>query len=111
MSAWRCCAWPRARSSGRRRKRPSLWSSWDGPSNVILIDETGNIVDCMRRADFGEGAYRRLLPGMLYRLPQRPEKPAFSRPGPEERRTLWANSGGAEPERWADGTPSTASRR
>ena len=69
-------------------------------SNVILIDETGNIVDCMRRADFGEGAYRRLLPGMLYRLPQRPEKPCFFETGSEERRTLWANSGGAEPERW-----------
>ena len=69
-------------------------------SNVILIDETGNIVDCMRRADFGEGAYRRLLPGMLYRLPQRPEKPCFFEAGSEERRALWANSGGAEPERW-----------
>ena len=69
-------------------------------SNVILIDETGNIVDCMRRADFGEGAYRRLLPGMLYRLPQRPEKPCFFETGSEERRALWANSGGAEPERW-----------
>ena len=44
-------------------------------SNVVLVDGEGVIIDCLRRADFGEGAYRRLLPGMLYRLPPKPAKP------------------------------------
>ena len=69
-------------------------------SNVILADAAGNIIDCMRRADFGEGAYRRLLPGMLYRLPQRPEKPCFFETDPAERRALWAESGATEADRW-----------
>ena len=44
-------------------------------SNVVLVDGEGVIIDCLRRADFGEEAYRRLLPGMLYRLPPKPAKP------------------------------------
>ena len=44
-------------------------------SNIVLVDGEGVIIDCLRRADFGEEAYRRLLPGMLYRLPPRPAKP------------------------------------
>ena len=44
-------------------------------SNIVLADGEGVIIDCLRRADFGEDAYRRLLPGMLYRLPPRPAKP------------------------------------
>ncbi len=69
-------------------------------SNVILADQSGNIVDCMRRADFGEGAYRRLLPGMLYRLPPRPEKPCFFELGSSERRELWERAGDVEMDRW-----------
>lgn len=46
-------------------------------SNIILTDTDGCIIDCLRRADFGENAYRRLLPGMKYRLPPRPAKPDF----------------------------------
>lgn len=44
-------------------------------ANVILIDGEGRIVDCMRRMDFGGDAQRRMLPGMIYRLPPRQEKP------------------------------------
>ena len=69
-------------------------------SNVILVDGQGNIVDCMRRADFGEGAYRRLLPGMLYRLPPRPQKPCLFELGSSERRELWERAGDAEMDRW-----------
>ena len=43
-------------------------------SNLILVDAEGIIIDCLRRADFGEDAYRRLLPGMIYRLPPRPQR-------------------------------------
>lgn len=44
-------------------------------ANVILVDGEGRIVDCMRRMDFGGDAQRRMLPGMIYRLPPRQEKP------------------------------------
>ena len=57
-------------------------------SNVILCDEDMRIIDCMRRVDFGEEAYRRLLPGMLYKYPQRPAKPCFFALEAQERRRL-----------------------
>ena len=44
-------------------------------ANVILVDGEGRIVDCMRRMDFGGDVQRRMLPGMIYRLPPRQEKP------------------------------------
>ena len=46
-------------------------------ANIILVDSAGNIIDALRRLDFGEEAYRRLLPGMIYRYPQPPAKPCF----------------------------------
>lgn len=46
-------------------------------SNIILVDDKGNIIDCIRRADFGENAMRRLLPGMIYRRPLPQEKAPF----------------------------------
>jgi predicted ribosome quality control (RQC) complex YloA/Tae2 family protein len=44
-------------------------------SNVILVDSDGRIIDCMRRMDFGGDATRRMLPGMIYRLPPKQDKP------------------------------------
>lgn len=44
-------------------------------ANVILVDGEGRIVDCMRRMDFGGDAQRRMLPGMIYRLPPSQDKP------------------------------------
>ena len=46
-------------------------------ANTILADEDGHIIDCMRRVDFAGDPLRRLLPGMLYRLPPRQDKPVF----------------------------------
>ena len=46
-------------------------------SNVILVAEDGRIVDCVRRVDYAGDALRRLLPGMIYRLPPRQEKIPF----------------------------------
>ncbi len=70
-------------------------------ANVILCDAAGNIIDCLRRADFGEEAYRRLLPGMLYRAPQRPAKPCFFALDREERRRLLEGADpGGEPAAW-----------
>lgn len=46
-------------------------------SNIILVGEDGRIIDCMRRMDFAGDATRRLLPGMIYRLPPQQDKAAF----------------------------------
>ncbi len=57
-------------------------------SNVILTGPDGLILDCMRRVDSAMSAVRPLLPGMLYRLPPKQEKPAFFDTTPEQRREL-----------------------
>ena len=61
-------------------------------SNIVLVDGEGVIIDCLRRADFGEDAYRRLLPGMLYRLPPKPERPNLLELTPDERRARLADT-------------------
>ena len=61
-------------------------------SNIVLVDGEGVIIDCLRRADFGEDAYRRLLPGMLYRLPPKPAKPNLLELTPDERRARLADT-------------------
>ncbi len=38
-------------------------------SNVALVDSEGRIIDCLRRMDYAGDALRRMLPGMIYRLP------------------------------------------
>lgn len=57
-------------------------------SNIILVGEDGRIIDCMRRADFAGDALRRLLPGMIYRLPPKQDKTPFFDCGSEVRYTL-----------------------
>lgn len=44
-------------------------------SNLVLIGSDGRIIDCLRRMDYGGYAERRLLPGMIYRLPPKQRKP------------------------------------
>lgn len=44
-------------------------------SNLVLIGPDGRIIDCLRRMDFGGDAERRMLPGMIYRLPPKQKKP------------------------------------
>ena len=69
-------------------------------ANVILADGEGRIIDCMRRADFGEDAYRRLLPGMLYKPPQPQAKPVFFAVPSAERRALRAAAPETQAEDW-----------
>ena len=57
-------------------------------ANVILVDGEGRIVDCMRRMDFGGDVQRRMLPGMIYRLPPRQEKPPLLETDSVQRRTM-----------------------
>ena len=44
-------------------------------ANLVLIGDDGRIIDCLRRMDYGGDAERRMLPGMIYRLPPRQKKP------------------------------------
>lgn len=46
-------------------------------SNLILVGADGRIIDCMRRMDYAGDALRRLLPGMIYRLPPVQAKPCL----------------------------------
>ena len=57
-------------------------------ANLILVGEDGRILDCIRRADFGGDALRRMLPGMIYRLPPKQEKTPFFETEPERLREL-----------------------
>lgn len=62
-------------------------------SNVILVDGEGRIIDCMRRMDFAGDAMRRMLPGMIYRLPPKQDKPVLMETDSEQR---WKMIAGAE---------------
>lgn len=44
-------------------------------SNIILINCEGNILDSIKRVDSEKSSVRQILPGMLYRLPPRQNKP------------------------------------
>ena len=57
-------------------------------ANVILVGTDGRIIDCMRRMDFAGDAERRLLPGMIYRLPPKQNKRDFFSSDSETRRAL-----------------------
>lgn len=59
-------------------------------ANVILVGEDGRIIDCMRRVDFAGDALRRMLPGMIYRLPPKQEKTPFFEAEPETLRGMTA---------------------
>ncbi|MDR0862944.1 MAG: NFACT family protein [Oscillospiraceae bacterium] len=43
-------------------------------SNIILADEDGRVIDCVRRVDEEMSARRQVLPGLFYRLPPPQEK-------------------------------------
>ena len=42
-------------------------------ANVVLVDDEGRILDCIRRIPLTEHGTRALLPGLRYELPERPE--------------------------------------
>lgn len=70
-------------------------------SNVILVDGEGRITDCMRRVDFAGDALRKLLPGMIYRLPPRQSKPPLLESTCESRRALIARAERSTPvDKW-----------
>ena len=70
-------------------------------ANLILVDAEGRILDCLRRMDFGGDAQRRMLPGMIYRLPPKQNKPVLTESSEEEREALLAAADREKPvERW-----------
>lgn len=44
-------------------------------SNIILINEQGNILDAVKRVDSETSSVRQVLPGLLYKLPPKQNKP------------------------------------
>lgn len=70
-------------------------------ANVILVDSDGRIIDCMRRMDFGGDAQRRMLPGMIYRLPPRQAKPPLLETDSARRREMIQEANREQkPEKW-----------
>lgn len=61
-------------------------------SNAILVGDDGRIIDCMRRMDFAGDSLRRMLPGMIYRLPPKQEKLGFFSTDCETRSALIAKA-------------------
>ena len=65
-------------------------------SNLILVGPDGRIIDCLRRMDYAGDELRRLLPGMIYRMPPRQEKTSFFDTTAEQRREMLAECDPAE---------------
>ena len=58
---------------GRETQEQLVMEMIPGKTNIILVGPDGLIVDCAYRRDYDADLYRRLAPGMIYRLPPQPE--------------------------------------
>ena len=54
---------------GELCRRTLVLEAMGRQANLILLDDGGRIVDCMRRVDLDVSDRRQLLPGLFYRLP------------------------------------------
>ena len=59
---------------GDRKERRLILEAMGRRANLVLVDDQGRIVDCLRRVDGDMSAQRQLLPGLFYRLPPGMEK-------------------------------------
>lgn len=59
---------------GRAGRRQLVLEAMGRRANLILVDDEGRIVDCLRRVDADMNGDRQLLPGLFYRLPAPQEK-------------------------------------
>ncbi|MDO4816322.1 MAG: NFACT RNA binding domain-containing protein [Bacillota bacterium] len=66
-------------------------------ANLVLIGADGRIVDCLRRMDYGGDAERRMLPGMIYRLPPQQKKPLVFLLDSDARRKMLAAADRGKP--------------
>ena len=58
---------------GRETQEQLIVEMIPGKTNIVLVGADGLIVDCAYRRDYDADLYRRLAPGMIYRLPPKPE--------------------------------------
>ena len=58
---------------GRETREQLIVEMIPGKTNIVLVGPDGLIVDCAYRRDYDTDLYRRLSPGMIYRLPPKPE--------------------------------------
>ncbi len=58
-------------------------------SNLILTDSDERIIDCLRRVDAEMSARRQLLPGLIYHMPPKQDKPDFFALCGHARAALW----------------------
>lgn len=59
---------------GDRKERRLILEAMGRRANLVLVDDQGRIVDCLRRVDGDMSARRQLLPGLFYRLPPAMDK-------------------------------------
>ncbi len=57
-------------------------------ANLILVDADGRIIDAARRVDSEMSPLRQLMPGLIYRMPPKPEPGKFSGLSPLIRREM-----------------------
>lgn len=57
-------------------------------ANLVLVDADGRIIDAARRVDSEMSPLRQLMPGLIYRLPPKPEPGKFSGLSPLIRREM-----------------------
>lgn len=73
-------------------------------SNIILVDDEGRIIDCLRRISACDGVHRNLLPGMFYTLPPAQNKPDFFSVSESERKAMWLDAQGVTADKWITST-------
>ncbi|HHX72325.1 MAG TPA: fibronectin/fibrinogen-binding protein [Clostridiales bacterium] len=79
---------------GEMRQRKLVCELMGRLSNVILVDEDGRILDCMRKVDFEMSQKRQVLPGLFYHLPPAPDKVNFLEAATADLAALLQESGG-----------------
>lgn len=73
---------------GDRVERRLVLEAIGRKANLIMLDGTGRITDCLRRVDADLSAQRPLMPGMFYQPPAPTGKLDFTAMSPEERERL-----------------------
>ena len=58
---------------GRESQEKLIVEMIPGKTNIVFVGEDGLIIDCAFHRDYDAEGYRRLFPGMIYRLPKTPE--------------------------------------
>ncbi len=86
---------------GMEAKKQLIIEMMGRNANIILTGAEGLIIDCLRRVDGDMSSLRQLLPGLIYRLPPKQEKPGFFALSSEERKALWETAGSEnKPDKW-----------